>query len=1614
MFKKFVLLALTLCASWSYAQNTTITAAVVDSDGTTWANGTWSIQFNYATGYPNLSSYKLNGASLNPSVVNQKGTLDASGNLSVTVYDSSLITPVGSGWVLTVCPQATSQCGQYQFSTAGASNNISGALTATIPAPRFIAKSGTYGYADIEATIQLSIGATYWNVTSSGSRCYSGTVWATCSGSGGTGISGQASGVVPLASTSTTIGAQSHISESGGVDTITQPLNVTAAISGTALEASTPPVLDLRAPPFGGITCNSSIANHIDTALQNAVNALPATGGAILITSPYNSWCYLASPQSINWAGHGTITIYLNGVLYVGTTWAMAQAGSANGYVINIIGKGGGIGAQFQNPGEPANINVFPLTGGGVGTLGTAITAGSSGAGNPSTGCSAANTGAIYQDTTATYAYMWTCATTTGTISLGSPTTMTVANASAYTPGETLQIAGAGAGGVTLYAVATAINWSTNTVTLGTAASTAVSGAAVNVLYNYFDTTGNRSGWVMGATTLFTPSNMSGLISGSAISVAGTISCSITSVTRSANKVTAQLSSTCHIPADVAVTVAGVSDSSFNGTYAGGVPAQFLTTTRDYVLNTVTWNQTGTAATSSGGTVTGLNEDTVENVQLNYCSSTQCSATFYRFHSTTDQWGVDTIDLNGNGTASILQDLNISSAGTAIWLAATYKARLINVGTAANACAGNVANFDVVIGASSMTTMDGVAQAQAACVPWSLEGGVGYFNQVAGGGGPVYINNSALKAIKIGHGFAGVKVTNSFFEQPTDGEFLVDITTPSWATLQSTIELDNNIMQDDPNGFNTCTIFQYTPGTVGLAVPIVSTKNNSFNNCLANDYFSGAFVNDVPAGAIGTYNLNTSRGPLGVLNTGRLIEAEIRGTNAGRSPTIVPYPTSTVPQAGSGWSGSCTVTPALDPNGGTTASSLTGNGQENFTTIGIGTPHVGDMFLFGGNAYSPVHGKSAIYNGTGAAFFLNGGGTHYALNGGIGAPSTYAYDANLTDDWYHPATGLATVTSSDGTANQLLTMATGCNTGNVLHVWNPWIMPIQGISYTATTDGTTAVLTSASSTAGLVVGMTVVGTGIPANSFIVSISGSSITSNNVTTAAGTAVAMYSNIPLAEVMRWRQQLMRGYVAPNAIPGTLYAEYPLDLTTNPLAEELPNNAASGATLNKLACPASVSGVYKAQTCTTSSTMWRGLVIGGATGTTAGNTQLARAGQATCIFDGNTTIGDYVQISSTVAGDCLDAGSAYPSSGAVIGTVVTANSGGAGGTAVVSLYSPGVTGGSAYTLPTASTSVLGGVKVDGTSVTIASGVISASAGFTPLTLDFTTSVAASGISCTGTNPYTCTGFPTGSHICSVYTISGGSGGGSGAVEASGTNAFGGGGGSSGITNFVGPIPCSYLGGGSTATVTVTVGAGGAGGTAQAGTSANGNAGTAGSQTTVAGGTGYATILSPGGGGGAGGTTTTGTGGTGSFQPSFWLLSAGSAGTATTGNPVQGFNGNYAAAGGAGGGGVNTTPAAGVGGLQTNANTVQSWRYGSASGTAGGAACSAGQTPTYTTSTTPFLAALGGTGGGGCTTANGGAGGTGMFPGGGGAGGGAALNGFSSGAGGTGGAGFVRIIVQ
>ena len=79
--------------------------------------------------------------------------------------------------------------------------------------------------------------------------------------------------------------------------------------------------------------------------------------------------------------------------------------------------------------------------------------------------------------------------------------------------------------------------------------------------------------------------------------------------------------------------------------------------------------------------------------------------------------------------------------------------------------------------------------------------------------------------------------------------------------------------------------------------------------------------------------------------------------------------------------------------------------------------------------------------------------------------------------------------------------------------------------------------------------------------------------------------------------------------------------------------------------------------------------GITVAGAG--TAGIAQIQQSGLASCVFDGATTAGDYVQISATTTGDCHDAGATFPTVNQVIGRVLTTN--GSNGTYQMMLYAP-----------------------------------------------------------------------------------------------------------------------------------------------------------------------------------------------------------------------------------------------------------------------------------------------------------------------------------------------------
>lgn len=183
--KIFTLIASMLLSTACYAQNTTVTATVTDGDSVAWANATWTIDFVPGIQFPLQSQYTINGSALSNTTAHQSGSLNSSGALSVTVYDSSIVTPTGSGWRLNICPLTSGSCIVYQFSTAGGSQSISSNLTTLIGQPRFLCPQICRGYNTIEATGMVA-GSIFYNTTPNiypNCNQYDGASWGSCGAS---------------------------------------------------------------------------------------------------------------------------------------------------------------------------------------------------------------------------------------------------------------------------------------------------------------------------------------------------------------------------------------------------------------------------------------------------------------------------------------------------------------------------------------------------------------------------------------------------------------------------------------------------------------------------------------------------------------------------------------------------------------------------------------------------------------------------------------------------------------------------------------------------------------------------------------------------------------------------------------------------------------------------------------------------------------------------------------------------------------------------------------------------------------------------------------------------------------------------------------------------------------------------------------------------------------------------------------------------------------------------------------------------------------------------------------------------------------------------------------
>jgi hypothetical protein len=133
----------------------------------------------------------------------------------------------------------------------------------------------------------------------------------------------------------------------------------------------------------------------------------------------------------------------------------------------------------------------------------------------------------------------------------------------------------------------------------------------------------------------------------------------------------------------------------------------------------------------------------------------------------------------------------------------------------------------------------------------------------------------------------------------------------------------------------------------------------------------------------------------------------------------------------------------------------------------------------------------------------------------------------------------------------------------------------------------------------------------------------------------------------------------HAAPGSLqPGTCGVPTSSNQQNGALVMLIPNASATGTTVNTLTkLTGAPSTAVIASTTDNKSGVVMGITVGGA-GTT-GNAVVTFAGFANCVFDGATTAGDFVTVSTTTPGNCHDIGSAQPfDSSQMIGRVTTNN--------------------------------------------------------------------------------------------------------------------------------------------------------------------------------------------------------------------------------------------------------------------------------------------------------------------------------------------------------------------
>lgn len=308
-----LILLLLLTTASAYGQSTTVSGTVTDTGSQTWNNGTFTATLVPNPQYP-VSSYTWTGGTLNQTI---SGVMNGSGVYSVSIPSNTAITPVGTKWTISFCPNASSPCAPTPATQiTGATQTLNFAPPAIVinlanpPGPY------TTAYADGEI-VSPPTGAQYFNTTTNLTRVWNGSAWAN-QGSGGGGVA-SVTGTAPIASSGGTTPAISCATCTTAAATTTSGDVITGAgghavqDSGTLLASLAPlasPVLT-GTPSAPTAALSTSTTQLATTAfVQNQFASPGPIGGTTPSTGSFTTVTASAGGSATPSFASGTVGFY--------------------------------------------------------------------------------------------------------------------------------------------------------------------------------------------------------------------------------------------------------------------------------------------------------------------------------------------------------------------------------------------------------------------------------------------------------------------------------------------------------------------------------------------------------------------------------------------------------------------------------------------------------------------------------------------------------------------------------------------------------------------------------------------------------------------------------------------------------------------------------------------------------------------------------------------------------------------------------------------------------------------------------------------------------------------------------------------------------------------------------------------------------------------------------------------------------------------------------------------------------------------------------------------------------------------------------------------------------